>query len=132
MSVMEVATPKYVLLSNLSGVNLSFPRLPICQESESNTQTLSDVLRQGIFHHAKELKDARAVIDGNLVRQTTRYHVFTFCIICLSIYPSIYTHLLWMFVCTMDYQYSHIAAIVLSSKFSILHCKLVYLLIVHA
>ncbi|KAK9983129.1 hypothetical protein SO802_032654 [Lithocarpus litseifolius] len=42
-------------------------RLPICQESASNTQTLSDVLCQGISHHAKELKDARAVIDGNLV-----------------------------------------------------------------
>ncbi|KAM3736473.1 hypothetical protein ACB098_10G166600 [Castanea mollissima] len=42
-------------------------RLPICQESASNIQTLSDVLRQGISHHAKELEDARAVIDGNLV-----------------------------------------------------------------
>ncbi|KAF5455927.1 hypothetical protein F2P56_025455 [Juglans regia] len=42
-------------------------RLPICHESESNVQTLSDVLRQGISHHAKELKDAKAIIDGNLV-----------------------------------------------------------------
>nr|POE69547.1 protein odr-4 like [Quercus suber] len=42
-------------------------RLPICQESASNTQTLSDVLHQGISHHAKELKDARPIIDGNLV-----------------------------------------------------------------
>ena len=113
-------------------MKLSFPRLPICQESASNTQTLSDVLHQGISHHPKELKDARAVIDGNLVRQTTRYRVLTFCIICLSIYPAIYTHLLWMFVRTTDYQCSHIAATVLSSKFSILLCKLIYLLIVHA
>uniref|UniRef100_A0A2N9F685 Protein odr-4 homolog n=1 Tax=Fagus sylvatica TaxID=28930 RepID=A0A2N9F685_FAGSY len=42
-------------------------RLPICHESASNVQTLSDSLRQGIYHHAKELKDARAVIDGDLV-----------------------------------------------------------------
>ncbi|XP_041017267.1 protein odr-4 homolog isoform X4 [Juglans microcarpa x Juglans regia] len=42
-------------------------RLPICHESASNVQTLSDVLRQGISHHAKELKDAKAIIDGNLV-----------------------------------------------------------------
>lgn len=42
-------------------------RWPIHQESASKVQTLSDVLRQGISHHAKELKDAKAVIDGNLV-----------------------------------------------------------------
>ncbi|KAG6705088.1 hypothetical protein I3842_07G164500 [Carya illinoinensis] len=41
--------------------------LPICHESASNVQTLRDVLRQGISHHAKELKDAKAIIDGNLV-----------------------------------------------------------------
>ncbi|XP_018848697.2 protein odr-4 homolog [Juglans regia] len=42
-------------------------RLLVCHESASNLQTLSDILCQGISHHAKELKDAKAVIDGNLV-----------------------------------------------------------------
>ncbi|XP_062165360.1 uncharacterized protein LOC133871913 isoform X2 [Alnus glutinosa] len=42
-------------------------RWPIFHESASKVRTLSDVLRQGISHHAKELKDAKAVIDGNLV-----------------------------------------------------------------
>ena len=88
-------------------MKLSFPRLPICQESSSNIQTLSDVLRQGISHHAKELKDARAVIDGNLVRQTTRYHVWTFCIIriflCLFIYTYGSTYLsIHLYTLTLD------------------------------
>ncbi len=73
-------------------------------------QTLSDSLRQGIYRHAKELKDARAVIDGDLVRQIIRYHVWNFCFIhtvCLSIYLSIihtYTVAIWRY--TMDYQYT--------------------------
>jgi hypothetical protein len=37
-------------------------------------RTLSDVLRQGISHHARELKDAKAVIDGNLVRQSIFFY----------------------------------------------------------
>ncbi|CAK7347308.1 unnamed protein product [Dovyalis caffra] len=42
-------------------------RLPICHESASNAQTLSSILRHGISLHAKELRDAKAMIDGNLV-----------------------------------------------------------------
>lgn len=42
-------------------------RLPICQDSASNVQTLSYVLRQGISDHAKDLRNAKAMIDGNLV-----------------------------------------------------------------
>lgn len=45
----------------------TFPRLPISNEGASNTQILSDILRQGIAVHANELKGAKAVIDGNLV-----------------------------------------------------------------
>ncbi|XVF36540.1 hypothetical protein REPUB_Repub19eG0066500 [Reevesia pubescens] len=42
-------------------------RLPIYQEKTSNSQTLSDVLRNGISIYAKELQGAKAMIDGNLV-----------------------------------------------------------------
>ncbi|OMP06686.1 protein odr-4-like protein [Corchorus capsularis] len=41
-------------------------RLPIYQEKASR-HTLSDVLRNGISVYAKELQDAKAMIDGNLV-----------------------------------------------------------------
>jgi hypothetical protein len=41
-------------------------------------RTLSDVLRQGISHHAKELKDAKALIDGNLVRQSIFFYNLPF------------------------------------------------------
>ncbi|KAJ9186912.1 hypothetical protein P3X46_002430 [Hevea brasiliensis] len=44
--------------------NLSFP---ICHENASNTSTLSSILRHGISVHAKELRSANALIDGNLV-----------------------------------------------------------------
>ncbi|GMP45654.1 hypothetical protein CsSME_00014104 [Camellia sinensis var. sinensis] len=43
-------------------------RLPICHESGSNVRKLADILRHGISSHAKELKGAKAIIDGNLVR----------------------------------------------------------------
>lgn len=42
-------------------------RLPILNGGASNYQTLSEILRQGIAIHAKELRGARAVIDGKLV-----------------------------------------------------------------
>lgn len=42
-------------------------RLPICHESGSNVRKLADILRHGISSHAKELKGAKAIIDGNLV-----------------------------------------------------------------
>lgn len=42
-------------------------RLPICHQSASNVRKLADILRQAISSHGKELKDAKAVIDGNLV-----------------------------------------------------------------
>lgn len=45
-----------------------FPRLPICHESATNAPTLSALLRRGISIHAKELRAAKAIIDGNLVR----------------------------------------------------------------
>jgi hypothetical protein len=45
----------------------AFPRLPIYHEGASNAQTLSDILRQGIFVHANELRVAKAMVDGNLV-----------------------------------------------------------------
>ncbi|GKV33527.1 hypothetical protein SLEP1_g42030 [Rubroshorea leprosula] len=42
-------------------------RLPIYCESASNSQTLSDILRHRISVYAKELRSAKALIDGNLV-----------------------------------------------------------------
>ncbi|XP_057505416.1 uncharacterized protein LOC130788671 [Actinidia eriantha] len=42
-------------------------RLPICNQNASNVRKLADILRQGISSHAKELKDAKAIINGNLV-----------------------------------------------------------------
>ncbi|PSS17327.1 Protein odr-4 like [Actinidia chinensis var. chinensis] len=42
-------------------------RLPICNQNTSNVRKLADILRQGISSHAKELKDAKAMINGNLV-----------------------------------------------------------------
>ncbi|XP_043809292.1 protein odr-4 homolog isoform X2 [Manihot esculenta] len=41
--------------------------LPICQENTSKSSTLSAILRHGISVHAKELRNAIALIDGNLV-----------------------------------------------------------------
>ncbi|PON59630.1 ODR-4-like [Parasponia andersonii] len=41
-------------------------RLPM-YKSASNVQTLPDILRHAISVHAKELKGAKAIIDGNLV-----------------------------------------------------------------
>ncbi|XP_059631224.1 uncharacterized protein LOC132274079 isoform X5 [Cornus florida] len=42
-------------------------RLPICSENASNIRRLVDILRHGISSHAKELKGAKALIDGKLV-----------------------------------------------------------------
>ncbi|XP_052190084.1 uncharacterized protein LOC127799886 [Diospyros lotus] len=42
-------------------------RLPICCEDVSSARKFADILRQGISSHAKELKDAKAIIDGDLV-----------------------------------------------------------------
>lgn len=44
-----------------------YMRLPICREDLSKAKLLNDVLLDGIASHAKELKGARAIIDGNLV-----------------------------------------------------------------
>ncbi|XP_030528714.1 protein odr-4 homolog [Rhodamnia argentea] len=42
-------------------------RLPVRRESASDVQKLGDVLHSGISVMAKELRSARAVVDGNLV-----------------------------------------------------------------
>lgn len=42
-------------------------RLPILHDGSSKFQTLSDVLHHAISVHAKELADAKALIDGKLV-----------------------------------------------------------------
>ncbi|RHN70961.1 hypothetical protein MtrunA17_Chr3g0141121 [Medicago truncatula] len=42
-------------------------RLPILRDGSSKFQTLSDVLHHAISLHAKELADAKALIDGKLV-----------------------------------------------------------------
>ncbi|XVF39693.1 hypothetical protein PTKIN_Ptkin01aG0053300 [Pterospermum kingtungense] len=42
-------------------------RLPIYEEKGSKSQTLSNVLHNGISVYAKELRSAKAMIDGNLV-----------------------------------------------------------------
>ncbi|XP_031377159.1 protein odr-4 homolog [Punica granatum] len=42
-------------------------RLPVSQEIALNVRTLSNVLRRGISVIAKELKGAKALVDGNLV-----------------------------------------------------------------
>ncbi|XWS25421.1 hypothetical protein CRYUN_Cryun27aG0066900 [Craigia yunnanensis] len=42
-------------------------RLPIYQDKTLKSETLSDVLRNGISIYAKELRGAKAMIDGNLV-----------------------------------------------------------------
>ncbi|XP_034200511.1 protein odr-4 homolog isoform X2 [Prunus dulcis] len=42
-------------------------RLPIFHKNLSNVQTFSEALHQGISVHAKDLKSAKAMYDGNLV-----------------------------------------------------------------
>ncbi|OVA10052.1 Amidase [Macleaya cordata] len=44
-------------------------RLPIYRENVSKANTLCEILQNGISRHAKELKSAKAIIDGNLVVQ---------------------------------------------------------------
>lgn len=44
-------------------------RLPIYYEGESTAQTFTDILRKELAIHAKELKSANAMIDGDLVRR---------------------------------------------------------------
>ncbi|OAY51094.1 protein odr-4 homolog isoform X2 [Manihot esculenta] len=41
--------------------------LPVFHENASNASTLSEILHHGISVHAKELRSANALIDGNLV-----------------------------------------------------------------
>ncbi|GAB4852481.1 hypothetical protein Ancab_016695 [Ancistrocladus abbreviatus] len=58
------------VLSSLQGFRCMYNfdmRLPIYDENVMNTETLNDVLRNAISIHAKELKGAKAIIDGNLV-----------------------------------------------------------------
>lgn len=43
-------------------------RLPICHENASSARTLGNVLQHGISAHAKELDDAKAMVDGTLVK----------------------------------------------------------------
>ncbi|KAM1465666.1 hypothetical protein COP1_044309 [Malus domestica] len=42
-------------------------RLPIFHKNSSNLQTFTEALRHGISVHGKDLKSAKAMIDGNLV-----------------------------------------------------------------
>lgn len=42
-------------------------RLPVFRKDASNASTLRDILHSGISCHAKELKGAKALVDGNLV-----------------------------------------------------------------
>ncbi|XP_058080872.1 uncharacterized protein LOC131229031 isoform X2 [Magnolia sinica] len=42
-------------------------RLPIFTKDAPNASTLRDILRNGISYHVKELKGAKALVDGNLV-----------------------------------------------------------------
>lgn len=44
-------------------------RLPICHENASSARTLGNVLQHGISAHAKELDDAKAMVDGTLVAE---------------------------------------------------------------
>lgn len=49
-------------------VKLPPPRLPISHEDGLDIKRFSDVLRDEIIVHAKELAGAKALIDGKLVR----------------------------------------------------------------
>lgn len=44
-----------------------YSRLPISHKNSSNVQTMSEALRHEISIHAKYLKSAKAMLDGNLV-----------------------------------------------------------------
>lgn len=60
---------------------LCLARLPILRDSASKFQTLSDVLHHAISIHAKELSDAKALIDGKLVNYSTprfSFHLLTY------------------------------------------------------
>ncbi|CAI0548430.1 unnamed protein product [Linum tenue] len=48
-------------------ISYSPRRLPISHEHESTASTLSAILRYGISTHVKELRGAKAVIDGKLI-----------------------------------------------------------------
>ncbi|KAJ6335392.1 hypothetical protein OIU78_012092 [Salix suchowensis] len=61
---------RWTVLSSLQAFRCTYNfklRLPITHESATNSQTLSSILRHAISVHAKELRDAKAMIDGNLV-----------------------------------------------------------------
>lgn len=58
------------VLSSLQRFNCNYNfnfRLPIYSKGESTRQTLTEILRQELAVHAKELKSANAMIDGDLV-----------------------------------------------------------------
>uniref|UniRef100_A0A7N1A370 Protein odr-4 homolog n=1 Tax=Kalanchoe fedtschenkoi TaxID=63787 RepID=A0A7N1A370_KALFE len=48
-------------------------RLPICPERSSDLKTMADSLRQGISIVSKELKDAKALVDGILAEEDEPY-----------------------------------------------------------
>ena len=68
----------FVLVSEFSYMTLSFARLPIFHDNASKFHTFSDVLRHAISLHAKELKGARALIDGKLVINLLYLFLFIF------------------------------------------------------
>ncbi|KAH9602564.1 hypothetical protein KSS87_001042 [Heliosperma pusillum] len=51
-------------------ISYSPRRLPVFSEDFSGARTVNDILRDGISIHAKELKDAIAIVDGDLVTVT--------------------------------------------------------------
>ncbi|EOA23910.1 hypothetical protein CARUB_v10017124mg [Capsella rubella] len=58
------------VLSSLQRFKCSYNfniRVPIYREGESNAQTFTDILRRELAIHAKELKSANAMVDGDLV-----------------------------------------------------------------
>ncbi|XP_010425646.1 PREDICTED: protein odr-4 homolog [Camelina sativa] len=58
------------VLSSLQRFKCSYSfnfRLPIYREGESTAQSFTDILRRELAIHAKELKSANAMVDGDLV-----------------------------------------------------------------
>lgn len=45
-------------------------RLPIFHDGATDSSTFKDVLRKGIVRHAKELQNAKALVDGKMVSQS--------------------------------------------------------------
>ena len=57
-------------------------RLPIYSKGESSRQTFTEILRQELAVHEKELKSANAMIDGYLVRRKLTLCFSCFCVDC--------------------------------------------------